>query len=209
MGTAWEETGAVRGDRGRFQNTASQWSSVMMYEGEREKEKLDSLICSNKADPERRAAELLWLSKHDTTSYNTGALNLQGAAAWRYALSVSKRCLNASDKKVSAYSVFQWALFLLLNGSKSFFETPATDLGWEVYAVVDSGLDLKFRGTSEVGAKTSTGLDRAAGARHTLFNFLRTGDRTHDFVPAGTGKLSTTQLHLWLPSFVFFFFKSP
>lgn len=86
----------------------------------------------------------------------------------------------------------------------SFFETLATDLGWEVYAVVDSGLDLKFRGTSEVGAKTSTGLDRAAGARHTLFNFLRTGDQTHDFVPAGTGKFSTTQLHLWLPSFFFF-----
>lgn len=86
----------------------------------------------------------------------------------------------------------------------SFFETLATDLGWAVYAVVDSWLDLKFRGTSEaLGAKTSAGLDRAAGARHTLFIFARTGDWTHNFVPAGTGKLSTTELHLWLPRYFF------
>lgn len=43
--------------------------------------------------------------------------------------------------------------------------------------MVDSGLDLKFRVTTKaLGAKTSDGLDRATGARHTLFIFARTGD---------------------------------
>lgn len=108
-------------------------------------------------------------------------------------------------KKVSLilFSIGHFSSYSTAVSFTSFFETLATDLGWEVYAVVDSGLDLKFRGTSEVGAKTSPGLDRAAGARHTLFNFVRTGDQTHDFVPAGTSKLSTTELYLWLPSFFF------